>query len=277
MAANGSAEIVDMADARARLSAEAEEFEHVGLRLAFARESLGITLTDAATRTHIRETHLAAIEAVEISDLPARPYALGFVKTYAEFLELEARPIVERFKLDAGYDAPQSIETEKFRAADEAAEAQPGDMTLPVFIAILAFILWCAWQITLTATVTPIGNAADGAGISNDVNTGAPKIASPAPEPVIGDVVGPILAERIEPVYPRSCAAGAQENEFVTVLYTVTASGRVGAERIASSSNECFDEAALNAVRRWRYEPRTVDGAPRPTFDLSRQFTFSRP
>ncbi len=265
--AGNSAEIVDMANARARLAADAGEFEHVGAKLTAVRESRGVSLREAAARTHIRENHLAAIEAIDAKALPARPYALGFVRTYAEFLEQDARAIVEQFKFDAGYDAPAAIETEKFRAAEETAEAQTGDMSLPVFIAIIGFIIWCAWQITLTAKVTPIGEPPQASSA----------IASPAPEPVRGVLIETRALEQIYPVYPRSCAPAAQAVETVTVSFTVSSVGRVSGERVAGSTNACFDEAALNALRRWRFEPRTVDGAPRPAYDQVHVFRFERP
>ncbi len=269
--ANGSANIVDMADARARLAADAGEFEHVGARLAAVRESRGINLREAAARTHIRENHLAAIEAADAAKLPARPYALGFVRTYAEFLNVDARAAVEQFKFDAGYDAPQKIDAEKFRAAEESAETHGRDMSLPVFVAIIAFIIWSAWQITLTSKVTPIGDAAGEA-------PAAPAVAStPAPAPVAGKVIEARLLEQVDPVYPYRCAAGAQGVETVTVAFTVTSSGRIAAERVAGSTNPCFEEASLNALRRWHYEPRTVDGVAKPAYDQIHVFRYQRP
>jgi TonB family protein len=261
-----------MADARARKSAEAllGEVEHVGILLSMTREARGISLKEAAARMHIREGHLEAIEAVNAKELPPRAYALGFVKTYAEFLEIEARMVVEQFKLDAGYDAPQPIETEKFRAAEEAAEAEPGDMTLPVFIAILAFIIWAAWQITTTGKVTAIGGEAV-------IETPQPAYSESAPAAPVGEVVEARAIERVEPVYPHSCAATAQPLETVSVAFTVTTGGRVAAERVANSTNACFDQAALNALRRWRFSPRTVDGTVKPAYDRVHSFSFQRP
>ncbi|WDI30505.1 TonB family protein [Hyphococcus flavus] len=273
MNASGSAEIVDMADARARKGTDAAlgEVEHVGLFLSLTREGRGISLKDAATRMHIKEAHLAAIEEVDAKSLPPRAYALGFVKTYAEFLDLDARMIVEQFKFDAGYDAPQPIETEKFRAAEEAAESEPGEMTLPVFIAILAFIVWSAWQITTSGTVTPHDN---GAPVEEPQ---AVTQSTPVPERPAGDIVEARIVDRIDPVYPHSCTMNAQPIETVTVTFTVTAGGRIAGERVANSTNACFDDAALNALRRWRFEPRTVDGAPRPAYDRTHVFSFQRP
>ena len=262
--ANGTAEIVGMAGARARLAADAGEFAHVGARLAAVRESQGISLREAAGRTHIRESHLAAIEAADAKGLPARPYALGFVRTYAEFLHADARAVVEQFKFDAGYDSATPVPAERFRGAEEPAAVEGRDMSLPVFIAIIAFVIWCAWQITMTSTVTPIGERNEDA-------------ASPAPAAAPGELIEAKILERVEPVYPRSCAPGAQASESVAVAFTVTATGRVSGERIAASSNACFDEAALNALKRWRFEPRMVDGAPRAAYDQVHTFRFARP
>lgn len=260
-----------MANARARLAADAGEFEHAGARLAAAREGRGLSLRDAAARTHIRENHLAAIEALDLKGLPARPYALGFVRTYAEFLDLDGRAVVEQFKADAGFDAPPPIETEKFRAAEEAAaEDEPAGLSLPVFLSILAFILWCAWQITLTEPVAPA--AAPERPVSQPVVS-----AAPAPVVAAGEVVAPRLTYSVEPVYPHGCAANARPVETVSIIYAVSAAGRVTGERISESSNACFNAAALNAVKRWEFEPQTVNGAPKPAFDQVRQFRFQRP
>jgi TonB family protein len=267
--AKSSAEIVDMADARARLAADAGEFEHVGARLTAVRESRGVGLREAAARTHIRENHLQAIENVDAKGLPARPYALGFVRTYAEFLGQDARAIVEQFKFDAGYDSPAPMDAEKFRTAEEAAEAQTGELSLPIFIVIAAFIIWCAWQITLTSKVSPIGEALQ-------IEAPSP-VATPALEPVQGVLIEAKVLDQIDPVYPRSCTPAAQPVETVTLAFTVTSAGRVASERVASSTNGCFNEAALNALRRWSFEPRTIDGAARPAFDQLQVFRFNRP
>ena len=73
----------------------------------------------------------------------------------------------------------------------------------------------------------------------------------------------PRLVEAPSPIYPQRCLSGAQALETVIVRYNVTVGGAVVGERIASASNACFESAALNAMRRWRFEPATADGTPR--------------
>ena len=49
----------------------------------------------------------------------------------------------------------------------------------------------------------------------------------------------------------------------MTVAYTVDVEGKTQDVRVESSEPPgVFDKAATSAVRRWRYEPATVDGVP---------------
>lgn len=66
-----------------------------------------LTLTEVASGTKIKVAFLSAIERGEYYKLPSPSYALGFVKNYAEFLEIPARQIVPIFKRE--FDANNAI------------------------------------------------------------------------------------------------------------------------------------------------------------------------
>jgi cytoskeleton protein RodZ len=72
-----------------------------GSGLRAAREYLGLTLQDVADITKIRRAYLAAIEAMDLSQLPSRPFAIGYVRAYADALHLDHNRAVARFKEDA--------------------------------------------------------------------------------------------------------------------------------------------------------------------------------
>lgn len=74
----------------------------VGVQLATAREAQGLTISDVAAKTRIPARHLTAIEANEYSDLPAIPYSVGFVKSYAAMLNLDGAALSRQFRVEIG-------------------------------------------------------------------------------------------------------------------------------------------------------------------------------
>jgi protein TonB len=66
---------------------------------------------------------------------------------------------------------------------------------------------------------------------------------------------------RVDPVYPPSLEGRGTEGS-VRVQFDVTPAGTVrNAIVVASEPRGAFDEAALEAIARWRYNPRIVNGA----------------
>ncbi len=72
--------------------------ETVGELLARTRQSYSQDLRHVAQALRIRYVYLDAIEKDRFYDLPGAAYAIGFVRTYADFLDLDSDEIVERFK-----------------------------------------------------------------------------------------------------------------------------------------------------------------------------------
>ena len=67
------------------------------------------------------------------------------------------------------------------------------------------------------------------------------------------------------PIYPANAQAQGVEGEVV-VVYDVTVEGEVTNARVVSSTPPgVFDEAALAAVRSWRFNPPYVDGVAQPS------------
>lgn len=72
----------------------------VGALLKQRREALGLSIADVAAKTRVPPRHLAAIEADAHDSLPALPFAIGFVKSFARALDLPADRIVEQFRAE---------------------------------------------------------------------------------------------------------------------------------------------------------------------------------
>jgi protein TonB len=91
----------------------------------------------------------------------------------------------------------------------------------------------------------------------------------------VGDIKPPRLVRRIEPAYPE-IARQARREGVVILEATTDIFGRVTSVRILRSV-PLLDEAALDAVRQWVYEPLLVNGRPRPvTFTVTVRFVLQK-
>lgn len=73
----------------------------VGATLRQARVQAGKSLSDVAGGLRIRQQFLQALEEGRHRDLPGGTYAIGFLRTYADFLGLDAEEMVRRFRAEA--------------------------------------------------------------------------------------------------------------------------------------------------------------------------------
>jgi cytoskeleton protein RodZ len=73
----------------------------VGQTLKSARERTGKPLDEVAEQLRIRQPFLEALEDGRHKDLPGGTYAIGFLRTYAEFLGLDGEEMVRRFRAEA--------------------------------------------------------------------------------------------------------------------------------------------------------------------------------
>ena len=61
----------------------------LGEHLRAVREHQDLSLLQLAELTRVRKVYLAAIEANDLEPLPSRPFAVGYVRTYARALGLD--------------------------------------------------------------------------------------------------------------------------------------------------------------------------------------------
>jgi len=72
--------------------------ESIGQRLKKAREYRNLTLEKAADATHIRSVYLKALEADDFSTMPSPVQARGFLRNYAQYLDLDLDQIVDELR-----------------------------------------------------------------------------------------------------------------------------------------------------------------------------------
>jgi cytoskeleton protein RodZ len=110
--------------------------ETVGEDLRNARQRKGEDLAHVSRVLKIRKDHLEALEESNIAALPGRAYAIGFVRSYAQYLGLDADDCVRRLKTEiAG-----RIETKE----PHVAITVPRERSLPAGAAIIVLLLAAA-------------------------------------------------------------------------------------------------------------------------------------
>ena len=78
-----------------------EDAATVGMYLRYSRLNQKKTIDQAAKALCIRKIYIKAIEESNFKELPPVPYGMGFVRSYAKYLGLNAERIVQCYKNEA--------------------------------------------------------------------------------------------------------------------------------------------------------------------------------
>jgi len=71
----------------------------------------------------------------------------------------------------------------------------------------------------------------------------------------------PVVIERVNPHYPQS-ALDAGTSGIVIVETKISEKGNVDEARVVRGLSPELDEAAMEAVKQWKFKPATLDGKP---------------
>jgi len=115
-------------------------------------------------------------------------------------------------------------------------------------------------------------------GVVGGIISPAPPPPTPPPAPVVpvrvgGQISTPALVHRVEPVYPK-IAAEAHVTGMVILEAIVGTDGCVESVKVLRSRHVLLDNAAMDALKQWRYTPLILNGMPTP-FVLTVTFTFN--
>lgn len=81
----------------------------VGSLLKEMRLQKGLRISDVSKKLCIRKIYLEAIEESNYEEIPAFPYGVGFIRSYAEFLGLNSSNIVELYKEETNSNPNKNI------------------------------------------------------------------------------------------------------------------------------------------------------------------------
>lgn len=121
----------------------------VGQDLRAARLRRGDDLATVSRALKIRKDHLEALEEDRIEALPGRTYAVGFIRSYADYLGLDAMQCVERFKAEIA--GRSDTNTPAITVIDEDAERRMPHGWKIMAGVVLLLVLYGAYQLAASA------------------------------------------------------------------------------------------------------------------------------
>ena len=115
--------------------------EGVAQKLKRARIEQGMSLEQVAQKTRIAQRHLELIEAGQFGDLPARTYAFGFTRTYAQTLGMDGQKTVDELRQElANFQEERPRYTPGFEPGDPAKVPPRAIVWISAFAAVLFLI-----------------------------------------------------------------------------------------------------------------------------------------
>jgi cytoskeletal protein RodZ len=208
----------------------------VAAELYAARLQRGVDLREVSAELRIRYDHLLAIEENRFSDLPGPAYVIGFLRSYAAYLGLDADLLVQRFK----------DETTEFEPRQDLNALEPydeGGMPTGALI-LLALVLvasaYGGWYYVVNLDETALEMVPEVpermvAALAPEPVTAPPLSPEPAPEPAPAPEIVPESTLPAGPVQGEP-APEPMANSTETATATVTAPAMSAVEAGASPS-----------------------------------------
>lgn len=196
-----------------------QPLETVGLDLRKARQRKGEDLAQIASILKIRKDYLDALEESQFDAMPGRAYTIGFVRTYAQYLGLDARGCVDRIKMEIAGRSEGKDGTVQVSSPRERKLPQGGiifALLLAVAVIYGIYYLFIAVNRMTSQPVTPVPQRLVAqAGLSPDGNPG------PAAPPIAASTAP--AAATLPPVatgapLPQGHKYGEQNNSRITLL-----------------------------------------------------------
>src|SRR5690606_31043023 len=191
-----------------------------GATLSRARTERGLSIDEVAQALRLSPRIVSALEEDAYERLPGPTYVRGYLRSYAQFLELPVHPLLEGFNHRPEANRRTEI---KGRAPVRQATASDAAVRLAsVAVAVVVFGLAALWwsghdvspvseegPIAAEPLYAPLPDAEPAPEIADPVATAAAPTAEPAPEPGSTQAPAPVeaAAAPAQPVTPEAPAA----------------------------------------------------------------------
>ena len=152
----------------------------IGATLREARMRARIDISEVEASTKIRAKYLRALENEEWDLLPGPTYVKSFLRTYAESLDLDAKLLVDEYKLR--HEHLSDVEMQPINAAAPGRERRRQGPVVPRWVPIAAIfivliVLLGLLQSEEPKTTAPIGDT------TTETTPAPPPAANPPPPP----------------------------------------------------------------------------------------------
>ena len=236
----------------------------VGALLRATRERLGDELRDVASVLRIRYPYLQAIEDGRYRDLPGPTYAVGFIRTYADYLGLDQAEVVRRFKLET----ESNPETDLDFPVPTSEGRMPGGalMLIGLLLAGLAYGVWYYLSMSESELESLVSSVAEPAAELPELVTGEPETV---PTPDTGDAA-PAPAEDASTIAPAE-AAPAPESPDAAAAPDEPSSAAPAPGPESAADEETAPEAAAVTPSAEEATAPSADPPPAPPVEAERE------
>ena len=176
--------------------------KRTGAMLAAARTAAGLELIDVARETRVPLRHLKALEADTHDDLPALPYAIGFVKSFARTVGLDPETVAAQFRAETS-KSPHVPAALTLEPLDERRLPSGGLVAASIGVVVLVIAGLSAWGAGVFDSAPPAVTAAVEPVAETTANATAETVAAPQPgAPIAGPAIPGVTAPG--PVIPAT-------------------------------------------------------------------------
>jgi cytoskeletal protein RodZ len=181
----------------------------IGATLKTAREQQGISLDGAAEATKIRSSYLVALEEEAFEQLPGPTYARGFLRSYAEYLGLDAQVLIDEFNVRfeaAPWEIDDDIMFPRRRTTRPSRRGRESSIVVVAVVGIVAVAVLIVIASTYPSTRT----------------TPAPATNATSVITITEEAVNPVATAVTAQTAPDSTSAAAQAVVYVKALDQTT-------------------------------------------------------
>lgn len=170
-------------------SEEEFRFQTIGEQLKAERERQGLSLSDLAAKTRVPMRHLDAIETSDFAALPGTTYSVGFARSYARAIGMDATKVSSEMREELAQGGHQSYKspTQNYEPADPSRVPSRTLAWTAAAIGVAAVIAYLLWRNIVMGDVEPVSDK--GGNTSVEVSSTAQSAAVPTATDPNGEVV----------------------------------------------------------------------------------------